>query len=393
VSNKMKNASSEPEVDGWTVSRIVQTVLVFLVLLIFAVFSGKEFLASRIIPPLYPGDGVTFQTKLSAFLPNLKRTVVDSDVYILDSGKPGGTVLVLGGTHPDEPSGHLTAVVLLEKAKVTTGRLIVIPEADRSAFTHNKPLEAYPNGFTIKTSNGDRRFRFGSRCANPIDQWPDPDIYVHRPSGQRLSGDECRNLNRSYPGRPDGVLIERVAFAIKTLIQHEKVDVTIDLHEAPLEYFFINSMAMHERSRTIGIMASLNLSEQGIQMGVESSPPNLHGFTHRELGDYTQTLTFLMETANPSQGRLRGRTDENLVLTGKDSCYVAADKLHRLFISFDKKGQPLSLRVARHLAGIREIVNCYNDQAHEERRVIITQIPAYKDVITKGVGNYLNGPK
>lgn len=384
--------SSTPSGAGWTLRRMIQPGIVLLLVTIVAMLSAREFLAARLQPPLYPGKGVTSQTKLSAYLPNLKGTAADSDVYILDSGQPGGTLLVLGGTHADEPSGHLAAVITMEQAVVTQGRLIVIPQANRSAFTHTYPLEGYPNKFTIETPRGERQFRFGSRCANPVDQWPDPDIYVHHPSGQRLSGDECRNLNRSYPGRPNGVLIERVAFAIASLIREEQVDVTIDLHEAPLEYFFINAMAMHERSRLIGIMASINLSAQGIQMGVEASPQNLHGLTHRELGDFTPTLAFLMETANPIMGRIRGRTDENLVLTGKDSCYVAAAKLKRTFISFDESGQPLSLRVARHLAGIKEIINCYNEQAPADRYINVAQIPAYDDVVTNGLGQYLNDP-
>lgn len=41
--------------------------------------------------------------------------------------------------------------------------------------------------FTIETPNGERWFRFGSRATNPIHQWPDPEIYVHASSGQRLS--------------------------------------------------------------------------------------------------------------------------------------------------------------------------------------------------------------
>ena len=52
-------------------------------------------------------------------------------------------------------------------------------------------------------------------------------------------------------------------------------------------------------------------------MSLEPSPVSLHGLTHRELGDYTNTYALLMETGNPSQGRLRGYTDEDLVKTGK----------------------------------------------------------------------------
>lgn len=52
----------------------------------------------------------------------------------------------------------------------------------------------------------------GSRASNPVDQWPDPDVYVHAASGQQLSGSETRNINRAYPGRPDGNPTEQAAF-------------------------------------------------------------------------------------------------------------------------------------------------------------------------------------
>ena len=137
---------------------------------------------------------------------------------------------MLGGTHPNEPSGVLTAVLLIENARPAAGRLIVIPRANESGFTHTDYSEGAPQHFAIPTASGERIFRFGSRATNPIHQWPDPDIYVHS-SGQRLSGSETRNLNRAYPGRADGPLTEQVAYAIVQLIRAEKADLSIDLHE------------------------------------------------------------------------------------------------------------------------------------------------------------------
>ena len=42
---------------------------------------------------------------------------------------------------------------------------------------------------------------------------------MHASSGQKLSGSETRNLNRAYPGRPDGTFTEKVAYAITSLIR------------------------------------------------------------------------------------------------------------------------------------------------------------------------------
>ena len=82
--------------------------------------------------------------------------------------------------------------------------------------------------FTIDTPNGERWFRFGSRATNPIHQWPDPEIYVHASSGQRLSGSETRNINRSYPGRTDGTFTEKMSYGVTQLIEQEGIDITVD---------------------------------------------------------------------------------------------------------------------------------------------------------------------
>lgn len=93
-------------------------------------------------------------------------------------------------------------VLLIENAQPEAGTLYVIPRTNNSAFTCTDPQEGAPMRFTIDTPNGERWFRFGSRATNPIHQWPDPEIYVHASSGQRLSGSETRNINRSTRGVP-----------------------------------------------------------------------------------------------------------------------------------------------------------------------------------------------
>ena len=51
------------------------------------------------------GAGVTAVKLLSDYFPGLKGSPGDTEVYLLDSGQPGGTVLILGGTHPNDPPG------------------------------------------------------------------------------------------------------------------------------------------------------------------------------------------------------------------------------------------------------------------------------------------------
>ncbi|MDR3138485.1 MAG: succinylglutamate desuccinylase/aspartoacylase, partial [Treponema sp.] len=289
-----------------------------------------------------------------------------------------------------EPSGFLSAVVLIEKARVTRGRMYVIPRANNSGFTHNDPQEGSPLSYTIGKPDGTaRKFRYGSRATNPLDQWPDPDVYIHASSGQRLSGNETRNLNRGYPGRVNGTFTEKICYGITELIKKESISLTIDLHEASPEYPVINAIVAHERAMPLASSAVLGLEMFDLVIGLEPSPKNLHGLTHRELGDATNTFSVLMETANASQGRLRGRTDEALVLTGKDPYYVKAQQLGRLYVSYDETGHPIEERVGRHLAGIAEFIFALSME-EPENEITVEGIPDYYDLQEKGLGSFLN---
>ena len=366
-------------------------IMIFLSLVI-AFIAGKEFLKTRELEPIVKGDGVTSMQKLSDYLPVLKGTRGDSDIYILQGKEPGGSVLVLGGTHPNEPAAFLTTVLLVENLKVDKGTVYIIPRANGSAMSHNDPQEASPQRFTIKTPYGERWFRFGSRATNPLDQWPDPDVYIHAASGQKLSGNETRNLNRAYPGRADGTYTEKVAYAITELIKKNDINMEIDLHEASPEYPVINAIVAHERAMPISSQVVMNMEFENIQIGLEPSPPSLHGLTHRELGDYTNTYAVLMETANASQGRLRGKTDENLVLTGKDPTYVKAQKIGRLFVPYDENGHPIEERVGRHLTGVVQHINVMGEN-EPDKEIIIEGLPSYEDLQKNGVGAYLKEVK
>ena len=48
---------------------------------------------------IHKGPGVTEVRKLSDFFDGIAGTRGDTEVYVLDSGKPGASALILGGTH------------------------------------------------------------------------------------------------------------------------------------------------------------------------------------------------------------------------------------------------------------------------------------------------------
>jgi len=352
------------------------------------VVAGAEFVAMWSPDTFYPSEALAKVDSLSTYCPSLRGTRADTRIFVFEGRDPGPTLLVLGGTHPNEPAGFIAATLLLERLTIQTGRCLIIPQACASGFTGTDPLEGSPQTFSLVTGSGTRRFRFGGRAANVVDQWPDPMVYLHYPSGQQLSGNETRNLNRAYPGRPDGSLTERTAFAIVTLITREHVDVAVDLHEAAPEIPIINAIVTHEKGRELAANAVLNLEFEDLQYSLELSPTNFRGLSHREWGDCTRVIPFLMETSNPIQGRLRGRTSEELLVSGVDPWYRIAERLGTMRITYDPGGESLSRRVARHLQGLRALIDAYNEQ-HPDSSFTLEGLPAYTTLIHEGVERYL----
>ena len=195
--------------------------LVFSVLgLLLLAASGMSFYGSRHLEEsVVLSPGVTEVKTLGDYFEGVRGTVNDCNVYILEGEEPGGTLFVMGGTHPEEPAARLAAWILAENATMQAGRLIVVLSSNRSASTVTRVGGAYPPDFTIPTDWGERTFRLGDRWANPLDQWPDPEVYIHYPSGQYLAYVDIRNLNRVWPGRANGSLTERTTYAFMELIR------------------------------------------------------------------------------------------------------------------------------------------------------------------------------
>jgi hypothetical protein len=359
-----------------------------------SVLAGLSFYRSRHLPePVVPGPSLARVAKLSEYFPAIRGSINDLNVYILEGKEPGGSVLILGGTHPEEPAGRLTAWVLAENAALAKGRLIVILSANRSATTATRLGGAYPPDFTIPTAWGGQKFRMGDRWSNPLDQWPDPEVYIHYPTRQQLAYMDIRNLNRAFPGRPNGTLTEKTCFAITELIRREKIDIEIDLHEAELQYPVISTIVAHQKGGDLAAMASMVISSNdGFAIGIESSPPALRGLSHREIGDHTDAISLLLEAPEPFLDATRGRTDRKLLLTGQDEFIVRAGKRGLLFEKIDEKGWPIDVRVGRHCTAILEILEIWSGD-NPARAVAVGGVPKYANVIKNGTGAYLKDPK
>lgn len=353
--------------------------------------TGRDFLSMKKEEAIFPSPDLSAKKSLSDYFFRLKNTPGDTPVYIFEGPRKGGTLLILGGTHPNEPAGFITSVILVENLAVQQGRVIIVPRANNSGFMHNDPQEGNPQKYSIDTREGTRWFRYGSRLTNPVHQWPDPVLYVN-PSGQKLSGTEGRNLNRCYPGRERGYLTEKIAYGMMELIRKEKVDLSVDLHEAAPEYPVINAMVFHENSAELAATAMMTLQLEDVDIRLEASPPNLRGLSHREWGDFASTMAILLETANASHGRLKGKPSASLIIEGKDKNYLKAAQLGRLFVPYDAEGIPLKQRVSRHLASLRALVSSLIE-LQPDLSIRMENIPIAAEIEKVGIGPFLTPQK
>ena len=344
--------------------------------------------------PVVVSEYITEVKKLSDYFDGVKGTVNDCNVYIFDSGVEGGTFLIWGSTHPEEPAGVMAASLMVENLKVTQGKVIIIDRENNSASTNTRVGEAYPRFLTYETDWGTKVWRFGDRHANQLDSWPDPEVYIHYPSGQTLANVDIRNTNRNWPGKANGLLTERTNYAVMQLIEQEVVDMTLDLHEAELEYTVENTIVVHEKGQSVAAMVSMMLTAEtfDVPVGMEFSPTALHGLSHREVGDWSDAASYLVEVAEPMLDRIRGITDEELLMSGKDRFVMMAGDRGLLYAPIDENGWPIEKRVARHVAVATKIMEV-NNSVNPDQTILIEGIPTYEEIMANGLAPYYHNPE
>ncbi|KUG04408.1 putative periplasmic protein [hydrocarbon metagenome] len=85
------------------------------------------------ITPNSPADSTTTQQKFSTET-LAKGTKYATDLYIIDSGKPGPVVMIVGGVHGNETAGF-TAAADVKNWQIKKGTLLVLPEANKLAIS------------------------------------------------------------------------------------------------------------------------------------------------------------------------------------------------------------------------------------------------------------------
>jgi predicted deacylase len=321
------------------------------------------------IPPashdVRPGPGVKTRM-LSDYFPAVAHTPGDTAVYVIEGQERGGTVFLAGGTHPGEIAGSMAAIVLVEQARVRRGRLIVIPYANNSASTYPDPRRpGSPRTFSITTTSGTRTFVIGARLTK-LEHQGEPDL----PGEQARSPEEAvdilsRNLDRQYPGKPDGNLTQRVAYAVVSLIRKEKVDLAFDLHEAPPGSRLAMMVVANPKNSELAAEALLALEVEGVKMKLEESSDDFRGLSHREWGDATPAKAFLFETPDPAFLRERPGDPVN------------------------DPEWPLAKRVGIHIETLLAIIDAYNSGLPATKQVELLNLPSLEDLTKFGLGHFL----
>ena len=123
-------------------------------------------------------------------------------LYVACSGKPGPTILAIGGTHGDEyegPVGLKNLIQSLDPTQLVKGRFIVVPVLNVPA---------------CKADGRD----------SPLDGG---------------------NMNRAFPGNPRGTITSRIAHFVKTALL-ERADVVIDLHSGGTGFEIARCASFHQ---------------------------------------------------------------------------------------------------------------------------------------------------
>jgi len=116
-------------------------------------------------------------------------TDYETPVYIIKTDYKEPTIMVVAGTHGNEKAGIKAAEYLKDNLHIERGTLIIIPKANILA------------------------------CEKNVRYFP-PEI----------------NLNRVYPGNPQGNSLEKLAYEIFSLMKAYDIGLLVDLHES-IEFY------------------------------------------------------------------------------------------------------------------------------------------------------------
>jgi hypothetical protein len=187
--------------------------------------------------------------------------------------------------------------------------------------------------------------------------------------------------------------MEKVTFAAMELIRKEKVDIAIDIHGAETMFPVTNCIVTPDKGNKIATKAALYAKAmEKFENHVEPSPHGFRGLSHREIGDYSEAIPFLLEAPIPFLDQPTGPKTEQLLLDGKDEFLLKLSKKNKLFVPYDESGWPMKKRVGQHCSIIQQIIKHFS-KSHKNKIIKLKNVPKYAELLKNGVGYYYQDPK
>ena len=161
--------------------------------------------------------------------------------------------------------------------------------------------------------------------------------------------------------------MELVTYAAMELIRKNQVGLAVDLHGAETMFPVTNCIVAPEKAAKIATMVSMTVKAvEGFDNHVEPSPQNFRGLSHREIGDYSDALPFLLEAPIPFLDQPTGPKTVKLMLDGKDPFLLKLAESKKLFVPYDENGWPLDKRVGQHASVLLELLRQYSKKFPEQ---------------------------
>jgi hypothetical protein len=177
--------------------------------------------------------------------------------------------------------------------------------------------------------------------------------------------------------------MEKVTYAAMQIMREDNVDMAVDIHGAETMFPVTNCIVAPDKS--------MRVAKEGFDNHVEPSPSGFRGLSHREIGDYADTMPFLLEAPLPFLDQPTGPKTVELLLDGKDPFLLSLSKKKRLFVPYDETGWPIDKRAGQHCSVILELIYQFSKR-NPDRAIEIHNIPRYAEVVENGIGHYYHDP-
>lgn len=111
-------------------TKVSKTIARRLFMIILAVFVSTSVLVSFPLGQIEQTQAATKTVTVAA------GTKYATPLYVIDSGKPGPVVMIVGGVHGNEPAGYMAAAKF-KNTSIKNGKLLVLPQANKRAVANN----------------------------------------------------------------------------------------------------------------------------------------------------------------------------------------------------------------------------------------------------------------